>query len=108
MKKRNRIIAIIILGIIIISNTPPFQFFLQENYHYKNKDGSFQFTEQAGMGRDFQVAKRQFKNFVKTHPNNQNKTLYRTFLVKPWKFWEWYQLIFNNERFRLTFWAKYD
>lgn len=50
MKKQ---IIIILVAIIIISNLPFFNFFLQENYTYTNKDGSFTYSEEAGKGKSY-------------------------------------------------------
>lgn len=101
MKKKNKVIAISIITLIIISNTPPFQFFLQENYHYQNKDGSFQFTEQPGPTQGFNVAIERFADFKLKNPDNQYKILYRTFTFKTWRFWEWYEMVKNSERYKL-------
>ena len=101
MKKRNKTILIIILGMIIISNLPPVYYFIGENYSYQNADKSFTFTEQPGTIQNFKMAELRFESFKLQNSNNINKILFRTFTIKPWKFWEWYQMIFNNERFML-------
>ena len=44
-----------------------------------------------------------FRKLLETHPDIKNKTLYRTFTIKPWRFWEWYQMIFHHTRFGLTY-----
>jgi len=106
MKKRNRIIIITVAVIITLSNTPPIQYFFRESYHYQNRDGSFEFTEQGGPTQGFDVTKRRFEAFKTDNPSNPNKTLYRTFIIKPWRFWEWWQMIFNHERFTLPYYPK--
>jgi hypothetical protein len=100
MKRRNNTIIILIASIIIISNLPPITYFLQEAYRYQNKDGSFQF-EENGTVQSFDVAKARFNSFKNKNPDNPNKILYRTFTLKPWRFWEWWQMIIHFERFRL-------
>ncbi|WP_316795088.1 hypothetical protein [Pedobacter agri] len=72
-----------------------------ENYHYKNRDGSFEFTEQSGPTQGYDVAIRKFESFKADNPLNPNKILYRTFEIKPWRFWEWWQMIGHYERYRL-------
>ncbi|MDN3588061.1 hypothetical protein QWY86_15365 [Pedobacter aquatilis] len=106
MKKITKITLIAILALIIISNLPPISFFFQEDYAYQNKDGSFKYQEHAGKGLDFEVCKIRFNRFKVENPNNPNKTLYRTFNLKPWRFWEWREMITNPERFKLPYEAK--
>jgi hypothetical protein len=103
--KKNRIkfILIFLLAIIIVSNTPPVQYFLLEQYEYQNKDGSFKYQEIPGQSLDFEVAQIRWNRFKSENPNNPNQTLYRTFSIKPWQFWEWWQFIVHNERYRLPY-----
>jgi hypothetical protein len=100
MKRTTKKILLSILAILIISNLPPIQYFIRENYHYSNRDGSFEFTELDG-NRNFDVAKKQFANFKIRNPNNPNRELFRTFTLKPWRFWEWWQMVRHFERFTL-------
>jgi len=101
MKKSNRIIIITVAVIIILSNTTPIQYFFKESYHYQNRDGSFEFTEQGGPTQDFDVAQKKFESFKLDNPLNPNKTLYRTFDLKPWKFWEWWEMIRHWKKYNL-------
>jgi hypothetical protein len=94
---------IIIAAIIIISNLPLFDFFFQENFTYSNVDGSFYYNEEGGKGKSFEGCQRKYAYFLQTHPDIKNKTLFRTFTIKPWRFWEWYQMIFHHKRFSLPF-----
>jgi hypothetical protein len=106
MKRRKRTLIISIACIIIISNLPPISYFLQEEYHYRNKDASFQFYEQGGQTQDFDVAKARFESFKNKNPQNKSDILYRTFTLKPWRFWEWWQMIRHFERFTLPYFQK--
>ncbi|WP_316800220.1 hypothetical protein [Pedobacter frigidisoli] len=101
MKKSDKIIIILIAAVIIISNLPPITYFLQEGFEYQNKDGSFKFSEQSGPTQGFDVALARFESFKKHNPENLNKILYRTFSLKPWRFWEWWNMISHFERYRL-------
>jgi hypothetical protein len=97
-------IIIIVIFIILIINFSPFSSIFRENYTYSNYDGSFKFEEQ-GSGYDFNMALRRYQKFLK---NNQAKKeidsqLYRTFTIKPWRFWEWGEYIFHHERFALPY-----
>lgn len=85
---------------------PPVTYFFQEQYHYQNQDGSFQFLEPGGPTQDFDVARQRFESFKIKYPRNPNKTLFRTFKLKPWRFWEWWQMIKHFERFTLQYHQK--
>lgn len=101
---RNRkIILIAISVVIVISNTPPMQFFLLENYNYQNADGSFKYAEEPGQALDFKVGERRWERFKTENSNNPNQTLFRTFKIKPWRFWEWWQFIAHGKRFTLPY-----
>lgn len=101
MKRKYKVTILIIVSVIVVSNLPPITYFLQEEYHYRNKDASFQFYEQGGPTQDFEVAKARFESFKNKHPQNRSDILYRTFTLKPWRFWEWWQMIAHSERFGL-------
>lgn len=96
---------IIISIIILISNLPFWDFFLQENYTYSNRDGSFTYSEEAGKGKSFWGCQRLYGYFLCQHPDKDqgDNNLYRTFTIKPWRFWEWREMIFHHERFSLTY-----
>lgn len=91
------------LLVISITNLPPISYFLQEEYHYQNRDGSFKYVEVTGKGLDYEVGKLRFEHFLKENPENPNRTLYRTFTIKPWRFWEWWQITAHWERFSLPY-----
>ena len=102
--KRNRKIILISIAVVIsLSNTPPAQFFLLENYSYQNADGSFRFIEEPAQALDFKVGERRWERFKVEQINNPNKTLYRTFRIKPWQFWEWWQFIAHPKRYALPY-----
>jgi len=102
MKKKTRIWIIVVLSTIAISNLPPINYFLQESYSYQNRDGTFSYTERPGKGMDYKVGLIRFERFQKLHPE-KNHTLYRNFRLKPWRFWEWWQMITHSERFNLPY-----
>jgi len=101
MKKKT--IIYLLLLILIISNTPPAQFFLQENYTYRNLEGTFHYSEEGGKGMSFEGCLDRYYDFIMNNPHQKDLTLYRTFTIKPWRFWEWYQMLFHNQRFRLPY-----
>ena len=102
MKKR---IILIILAIIVVSNLPFFSFFLQENYTYSNADGSFAYSEEGGKGKSYWGCQRMYGHFLCQHPEKDqgDNQLYRTFTIKPWRFWEWLEMIFHHDRFKLPY-----
>jgi hypothetical protein len=102
MKRTLKITGIILFSLVVISNTPPLQFFLLERYTYRNLDNSFRFEEEPGS-LYYDTCLRQFEAFKKEHPDNPNNTLYRTFTIKPWQFWQWWQFIAHHQRFKVPY-----
>ena len=100
-----RKIMLIAVGIIVFSNLPFFDFFTLENYCYTNSDHSFTFCEEGDDSMSFEVCLRRYGYFLGQHPEKDlgDNNLYRTFTIKPWRFWEWRQMIFHNERFQLPY-----
>lgn len=96
--------ALIILAVVILSNLPFFNFFLQEDYEYQNIDKSFLYKEEAGKGKSFIGCVRSYGHFLCEHPemDRGDNRLYRTFTIKPWRFWEWSEMLFS-ERYRLPY-----
>jgi hypothetical protein len=96
---------IVLLAIILVANLPLWDFFLQEDYTYSNSDGSFTYNEEAGNGKSYWGCQRLYGYFLCQHPEKDHgdTNLYRTFTIKPWRFWEWREMIFHNERFRLPY-----
>ncbi|WP_184550466.1 hypothetical protein [Mucilaginibacter sp. FT3.2] len=96
---------IIIFTLVVISNLPFFNFFLQESYTYTNEDNTFSYIEEPGKGTSFWGCQRQFGRFLCLHPEKEigDNLIYRTFTIKPWRFWLWREMIFHNERFMLPY-----
>jgi hypothetical protein len=102
MKNKLFIAALIFL---ILSNLPIFDFLLQEDYTYSNVDKTFTYSEEGGKGKSYAGCQRLYGYFLCEHPGNDqgDNRLYRTFTIKPWRFWEWRQMIFHSERFMLPY-----
>lgn len=100
-----KIILVSFLGIVILSNLPFISFFLNENYTYSNIDHSFRYSEENGKGQSFKSALITYGVFLCQHPDKDqgDNRLYRTFTIKPWRFWEWGQMIFHSDRFTLPY-----
>lgn len=88
-------IVIWIAVIIVFVNLPLWDFFLMEEYAYTNYDGSFFYSELSGSG--LAIGERRYKVFLKEHPDKgkHDKNLYRTFTIRPWRFWQWREMIFT-------------
>jgi len=98
----------IIIALILISNLPFVNYFLKEDYTYSNADGSFQYNEEGGNGKSFWGCQRKYGYFLCQHPEKDtgDNQLYRTFTIKPWRFWQWGDMIFHSERFALPYLQK--
>ena len=102
MKKR---IILIISIIIVVTNLTSFSFFLKEDYTYRNADGSFTYSEEGGKGKSYWGCQRTYGYFLCQHPEKDqgDNKLYRTFTIKPWRFWEGYEMVFHHDRFKLPY-----
>ena len=98
-------ILISITALVLLTNLPPVNWFLTENFSYCNFDGSFKTQESGGKGNTFLTCVRQYGYFLCQHPEKDiaDNNLYRTFTIKPWCFWQWKEYIFYSERFRLPY-----
>ncbi|RFZ92889.1 hypothetical protein D0C36_15980 [Mucilaginibacter conchicola] len=97
-------IIISLAAIILIANFTPLTYIFTEDYSYSNYNGKFTFVEEGG-GYDYKVAKRRYSRYLSDNPGEaaHDKQLYRTFTLKPWRFWEWREMVFNHERFALPY-----
>jgi len=55
MKNKIKFWIIAIALIVVITNLPPINYFLQQSYSYRNEDNSFTYTEESGKGLDYQA-----------------------------------------------------
>ncbi|OOQ58318.1 hypothetical protein [Mucilaginibacter pedocola] len=96
---------IVVICVLVLTNLPIFDFFLKENYTYSNIDGSFIYSEESGKGQSFKTCLMRYGYFLCQHPEKDkgDNNLYRTFTIKPWRFWEWADFIFQHERFALPY-----
>jgi hypothetical protein len=95
---------LIIVIIIFVTNIPFFRFYFEDDFIYENIDGSFSYNEQSGKGGSFLGCLRSYGHFLCEHPDKDqgDNRLYRTFAIKPWRFWEWSEMLFS-ERYRLPY-----
>jgi hypothetical protein len=95
----------IVLLIVIIANIPIIGYFFSEDYTYSNLDGSFKYNEENGKGKSYAGCFLKYGEFLCANPNKQqgDNNLYRTFTFKPWRFWEWREMIFHSDRFMLPY-----
>jgi hypothetical protein len=98
-----------ILVFILIINLPPLMwlsYFFKENFTYSNYNGDFTCGEWGGKGSSFKGCNRVYDYYIENHRNIKDKTLYRTFTLKPWRFWEWHELYLTPKRFALPYISK--
>ncbi|WP_345211819.1 hypothetical protein [Mucilaginibacter gynuensis] len=100
-----KVILVILILVIIVINLPPINYFLTENYTYSNIDATFTYSEEGGKGKSYWGCQRSYGFFLCKHPEKDqgDNNLYRNFTIKPWRFWEWYQMIFHSERYSLPY-----
>jgi len=108
MKKQTKSIkygVIAVVAVLFIFNFTPLSYLLHEHYTYRNYDNSFTFSEENGGNADYQWARNKYAYFLKTNPEKAktDPTLYRTFTIQPWRFWEWREFLFCPQRFRLPY-----
>lgn len=109
MKKQKRSIwkwvFIVVICVLLIMNFTPLSYVLHENYTYRNFDGSFRDAEEGGGKPAFLTVRYDYRDFLKKYPGKKAKDslLYRSFTIKPWRFWQWSDFIFCPQRFRLPY-----
>jgi hypothetical protein len=102
MKKK---IIIWTICFIIFINLPFWDFFTGEDYSFSNRDGSYTYVEMTGKGGDLKSTLLNYGGYLALHPekDKDDNNLYRTFTIKPWRIWEWRQMIMHSDRFQLPY-----
>lgn len=97
-------VFIAIALIIVIVNITPVSVLWSENYGYSNYNFKFRFIEEGG-GHDFKMAKTRYSWYLREHPNEKkvDSRLYRNFTLKPWRFWQWREMLLNYDRYKLPY-----
>ena len=52
---------------------------------------------------DYRILQIRYQRFLDRHTLAPETQLYRTFTIKPWQFWQWWEMIVRNERFQLPY-----
>lgn len=96
LKKKWRGLSLFSLFLILLLNlfpALPVYIWIEpliQTYHYTTSNGSFEFREVTGKGRDLQMLERQFEYYREQNPEiGNNAKVYRTFTVNILKFWKW-------------------
>jgi hypothetical protein len=91
--------------ILFLCNLPFFSFFFNENFTYENADRSFVYNENGAKGLNYISTVKAYTIFLCQHSEKDqgDNRLFRTFTIKPWRFWEWREMIFHSERFELPY-----
>lgn len=94
-----------LVALVMLVHLPLWDFFLGEDDTYSNKDGSYRYEEITGKGGSFNTVMLNYGGFLATHPEKDqgDNNRYRTFTLKPWRFWEWREMLFHSGRFRLPY-----
>jgi hypothetical protein len=104
MMKRWIIILLVVIALIVLSNTRAAKSMVNEkdesDCSYSNRDGSFTFQEFQFNSRDFAMCQRKFQEFKKQ--NHTDTVLYRLCKSNYLKFWN-YSDYFFDEKFRLPY-----
>jgi hypothetical protein len=105
MKKRKFLWLILLL---LLVNLPPLRWliniFTTENYCYANYNGSFTCSENYGKGSSYENCVLYYADYLKVHPTDKDRQLYRRFTLKPWRLWDWYKwVIEGRQRFSLPY-----
>ena len=99
-----KLILIIMLAVLILSNTAPANRILEptitDDCRYSNFNGSFTFEEMQFQSRDFDMCLRKFNEFKKQ--NHTDTVLYRLCKNNYLKFWKYHNYFFS-EKFRLPY-----
>ena len=97
----------IFLAILLVAfNIPPIKPFIDifisnSHYYYTTIDHSFNDSEMASKGRNYEEVLRIFNNY-KVTCGECDVVLYRTFIKVPWKFWLWGEYLFHP-KYRLAY-----
>lgn len=65
-------------------------------YSFETQNAEFEFLVNPSGGPDVAMMEREFQKFLNLHPQTQDRELYRTFEIRPWQFWNWYQYITSD------------
>jgi len=95
MKRFIRVIIILLVSIVILTNAFPL-FSKWKWYYFTTKNGEFYFDLYEAKGRDFAMMDRWWKNYKETKQPTDT-IIYRTFKINPLKFWEWRQYLFSKK-----------
>jgi hypothetical protein len=105
MKRYLKYFLWILFVVYLLTNYTPLNYLLKEDYTYSNIDNTFNFSEEGGKGISYESVIRNYAVFLCRHPDKDrgDNRLFRTFSIKPWCVWEWNDLVFHSDRFRLPY-----
>jgi hypothetical protein len=96
MKRRaTKIVLIIAVFLVIVTNAFPI-FSAWRWYYFTTKNGEFYFDMFEAKGRDFAMMNRWWDDY-RAERNPTDTTIYRTFSINPFAFWEWRQYLFSDK-----------
>jgi len=95
MKQVTKVILIIFLFTVVLTNAFPI-LSTWKWYYFTTKNGEFYFDMFEAKGRDFDMMNRWWADY-KAKQNPTDTTIYRTFKINPFAFWEWRQYLFSKK-----------
>lgn len=106
MKQKHINIILVSLTFVFavwLTNFTAVGYFLKRNYTYSNYNGTFRHSEYRLKGIGYNNRDEGYRIFLGKHPGIKNKQLYRTFTLDPWRFWEWHEWYYHDDRFKLPY-----
>lgn len=98
------ILAMLVFASLVwVTNFTVVGYFLKRNYSYSNYNGTYRHNEHRLKGISYSGRDDGFKSFLKENPRSNDRQLYRTFWLDPWRFWEWHEWYYHFDRFTLPY-----
>ncbi|WP_155847164.1 hypothetical protein [Algoriphagus marincola] len=70
---------------------------LGQSYLFQTQNAEFEFWAIPSKGRDIEMMEQQFKEFRERSPEFSELRIYRTFSRNPFKFWNWFDYLTNDQ-----------
>jgi hypothetical protein len=98
MKINWKFVVILVSAVILVSNifSVYIRTLLEEPYliyAFETRNAEFRFIVDEEEGMDQDRMQREFQKYLQLHPGMEDRQLFRTFEMKPWKFWNWYHYL---------------
>jgi len=68
-----------------------------KGYTFETYDGKYKFTHVPSKGSQIKSIEMRFTRLINDKPEYKQTTLFRTFKRQPFKFWKWYEYLFDEK-----------